>query len=152
MDLTRDSHGVLLAEALVALALAGGLVVAGLGLAGEAARIHRAAGWRAGAVEAAEVVAAHLAAVSYARLPEVFAAPAGASRAVLDSADGTAPPGWSALVQGLPGGEVRAELAGLARGGAAVPLGQALALQVRVRVRWRTAHALQAFEVVDVRA
>jgi hypothetical protein len=87
---------------------------------------------------AAIVVLEELETVSFHRLPTFFGAGAADHHATLDTARGEGPPRWGALVAPLPEGALRVELEGLGPGGTPAPFDEALALRVRVRVRYGT--------------
>lgn len=131
-----DERGVLLPEALAALAILGLVAVAAAGMAAVARRGERLAGEHAAARRAATAALARVAAVSWARVPEVF----GGSRDDADLAvSSSASPGHelvAGLAEGLPGGVVLVRAQGLAPGGAPARFREAVAIRVRVRVTW----------------
>lgn len=127
----------LLAEALVALALLGMLMLGAFSLAlssvaavGEAERMNRAR-------EAAERILHELESIGFHDLPRFFGSRGDAFSARLSSAGKSAPEGWAAALAGLPEGRVEAVLQGLGVTGESVSFDDAQALRLRVRVSYR---------------
>jgi hypothetical protein len=140
-----------LAEAIVALALLGLAAAGGATLVHAAAQVHRQAERLDQGLMVAETILARLAGVSFARLPEVFAAPADASLAQIDTAGAGAPADWFSLLADLPAGRVTATLQGLTSRGDAAPFDAAIALRVRIRTSWAEDTRRRSVELTDVR-
>lgn len=135
----------------MALALAGIIAGSVAGVATVAARAARAAARLDRAVAAVESAQSRLSGVPYAALPGVFGAARDATTASMSTGGGGAPPGWDALLLGLPGGVLEATLEGLGSDGVSAPFDSALALRVAVRARWTEDGRTRETEVLDVR-
>lgn len=146
-----DQAGAVLLEALVALALLGFVAVGAASLGHGAARLTREAGRLDEALMIAETLLARTSGVSFARLPEFFAASPDAVDATLDTGDDSAPADWIELAQGLPEARITAILQGVAAGGGAARLDAGVALRVRVRVAWTETGRRREVELTDVR-
>jgi hypothetical protein len=129
-------RGFALLDALASLALLGLLAVGSLSLLGGGARIAREAAHVDRAIGAVRSCTARLAVRTFEELPLHFGAEDGDQLAALDTADGTAPEEWDALVEELPGGQLRAELRGLEQGGGATAFEDAVALRLTVVAAW----------------
>jgi hypothetical protein len=140
-----------LAEAIVALALLGLTAAGGASLVHAAAQVHRQAERLDLGLLVGETILARMAVLSFTRLPEFFSAPADASFAQLDTADGSAPRDWSKLLADLPTGRITATLQGLTVHGDAAQFDGALALRLRVRASWSEKESRRYVELTDVR-
>ena len=133
----EEERGVLLPEALAALAVLGLVAVGAAGMAAVALRGERLAAEHAAARRAAVSALARVATVSWVRLPLVFGGSGDDTALAVSSSRNPGHGLVAGLAEGLPRAEVLVRAEGLAPGGAAARFREAVAIRVRARVTWR---------------
>lgn len=143
-------RGIALLDALVAFAILGFVALASLRALDEGLRAAREAERLDRAREAASAVIDELETIAWHALPSRFEAASSDEDALLE-APGGGPAAWEALVAALPSGAIAAGLEGVATGGGAARFEDAIALRVRVVVRWRERAGERSIALVTVR-